>query len=399
MLPFANIRVIDFTHVIAGPFCAYQLAVLGADVIKIESPDSPDMVRGDGAKDGRDDNAVRSMFASQNANKRSVAIDLKTREGRDLALDLVRGADVVIENYRSGALSALGLGYEDVRSLNPAIVYCSLTGFGQTGPKAEHTAYDNVIQAFSGLMAATGSEQTGPVKVGPPVLDYGTGAQAAFAIAAALYKRAQTGEGDYIDVAMSDAALMLMGANITHYNMAGECAPLSGNDSISKPGYCCYQTADGLLMIGAYTVQQHQSLWRALGETKHAESLEGTSLDEMADRYLDDKATLAGIFINKTADEWEKLLNDAKVPAARVRTVDEAISHQQTASRSVLQSLDGESGAQHLPIAAFGFASGNPALTRAPASHGQHTIEVLREAGYDDAAIEELVKKNVIRTA
>ena len=228
MQAFNDIRVIDLTHVIAGPFCTYQLAVMGADVIKIEPPQNPDMSRTSGVPLSDEDGAnLCSDFTAQNANKRALCIDLKRDEGKAILRRLIADADVFVENYRSGAMTKIGFDYAAVKALCADIIYCSITGFGQTGPLAERTAYDNVIQAYSGLMSATGDAQNAPLKVGPPVLDYGTGIQAAFAIAAALYQRAKNGEGQRIDVAMLDAAIMLMSSHVTRYQHAGELAPLS----------------------------------------------------------------------------------------------------------------------------------------------------------------------------
>jgi len=400
MLPFSNIRVLDFTHVIAGPFCAHQLAVLGADVIKIESPDLPDSVRFDGGDEAAMEAGMGSVFLGQASNKRAVAINLKSDAGREVVLSMIAQADVVIENYRSGALAALGLGYEDAKAINPAITYCSLTGFGQTGPKAEHTAYDNVIQAFSGLMAATGSAESGPIKVGPPVLDYGTGAQAALAIAASLYKREQTGEGEYIDIAMLDAALMLMSANLTYYHKTGEVLPRTGNSNHLRPGYGCYATEDGMLMIGAYTLKQHADLFRAIGHFHRAAELDfATRPRAVSDRFDADANAIAVGLLTRTAQEWETRLNEAKVPAARVRTLDETLAHPQIASRTVLQTPQDQRGNEHgiaLPTAAYRFSDSAPQIGTAPAKHGAHTQEVLREFGLSDARIDELVQCGVV---
>lgn len=400
MLPFSDIRVVDFTHVIAGPFCAHQLAVLGAEVIKIEPPAMPDMVRYDGGDHAAVDEGMASVFLGQASNKRTVAIDLKSEEGRAIVLSIIEKADVVIENYRSDALASLGLGYEDAKAVNPRIIYCSLTGFGQTGPKAQHTAYDNVIQAFSGLMAATGSAQSGPMKVGPPVLDYGTGAQAALAIAASLFKRERTGEGEYIDISMLDAALMLMGANVTYFHKTGELLPRSGNSSHVRPGYGCYETEDGMLMIGAYTIKQHADLFRTIGHFHRAAELDfATNPRAVSEKFDSDANAIAVGLLMRTADEWETLLNEAKVPAARVRTLDETLAHPQIASRSVLQTPQDENGEDDgiaLPTAAYRFSNSAPQIGTAPAKHGAHTREVLLEFGLSDARIAELAALGVI---
>ena len=205
MKAFEGYRVLDLTHVLAGPFSTYQLAVLGAEVIKVEPPDAPDIVRVEGAVEALNREGMGVMFQSQGANKRGLSLNLKSEAGRDIFKRLAAGADVVVENYRAGALPSLGLGYDELAALNPSLIYCSITGFGQTGPKAGHTAFDNVIQARSGLMATTGTVHSAPLRVGAPVLDYGTGAQAAFAIAAALLRRERTGERQRLDVSMLDA--------------------------------------------------------------------------------------------------------------------------------------------------------------------------------------------------
>ena len=392
--PFSDIRVLDFTHVIAGPFCTHQLAVLGAEVIKIESPHAPDMVRGEGPDSHAIETGLSAMFLAQNANKRSLSVDLKTPEGKKIVLALIHQADVLVENYRTGALQALGLGYEALKPQNPALIYCSLTGFGQSGPKAHHTAYDNVIQAFSGLMAATGDPQTAPVKVGPPILDYGTGAQAAFAVAAALYHRSQTGEGQRIDIAMLDAALLLMASHVTHYQATGQLCALTGNQSDSKPGYGCYPTQEGLLMLGAYTASQYAKMWQVLGHPQRAEEVEGLPLAELGNSMETDQATITEALRQQTAAQWEEQFNAAKVPAARVRSLDETLTHPQLQTRSVLQNVKGTP--LPLPLAAFQFEKNGPKIHARPPKQGEHTDEILTELGYSAESITALRQQGVI---
>ena len=229
MKAFEGYRVLDLTHVLSGPFCTYQLAVLGADVIKIEPPGDPDMMRAEGASEVLNRQGMGTMFQSQGANKRALSLNLRSEVGRDIFKRLVAGADVVVQNYRAGAFPALGLGYDELAALNPSLIYCSITGFGQTGPKAGHTAFDNVIQARSGLMATTGTLDSAPVGVGAPVLDYGTGAQAAFAIAAALLRRERTGKGQRLDVSMLDASMVLMSSAVVTSEVSGRAPVPHGN--------------------------------------------------------------------------------------------------------------------------------------------------------------------------
>lgn len=398
MQPFEDIRVLDLTHVIAGPFCTYQLAVLGADVIKVEPPDEPDMVRWDGPDLEANRKGMGAIFAAQASNKRAITLDLKTREGKEILQKLIATADVLVENYRSGSLDALGLGYEDVQTINSKLIYCSLTGFGQNGCKSGQTAYDNVIQAFSGLMMATGTGsgegKTGPVRVGPPVLDYGTGAQAAFAIAAALYQRNKTGEGQRIDIAMLDAALMMMSVHVHDYYLTGKSPVPPGNDSLSISGYGCFKTANGLLMVGAWSGKQASRLWRALGEPEVAKKIEKLVPSEMKQRLEKDKQKLSEIFLTKPACEWEVLLNDAGVPAARVREIAESVVHEQVQSRGVIQSVPGRQ--TKTPVAAFQYHHGGPALSSPPPNIGEHTNEVLAELGYSESEIKSLRESHII---
>src|SRR6185312_5056811 len=215
--PFEGIRVIDITHVLAGPFAAYQLALLGADVIKVEHPDDPDQSRTVGSDKALNRRNMGTAFLTQGSNKRSITLDLKQEKDRETLKKLVATADVFVENYRPGAFEALGLGYEALAKINPRLIYASFSAFGQKGPRGPQTAYDHVIQATSGIMAMTGTPEANPVKFGSPAVDYATGMSGAFALSAALFQRERTGKGQRIDMAMLDVALMLMSSHLTGY--------------------------------------------------------------------------------------------------------------------------------------------------------------------------------------
>ena len=360
MQPFSNIRVIDLTHVIAGPFCTYQLAVLGADVIKIEPPATPDMVRARKAGFPNGEDGLGAVYTSQGANKRAISIDLEHSSGKEILSRLVEDADVLVENYRAGALAGLGFGYETVKSIRPDIIYCSLTGFGQTGPDGSRTAYDNVIQAASGLMASNGTAETSPIKVGPPVLDYGTGAQAAFAIAAALFQRTTTGKGQYIDIAMQDAALILMSSHVNHILKHGESPRLSGNSNPHSAGYGCYETKDGLLMIGAYNGSQASRLWDVLGDSGHGKELASLQPPGFEAHFDRDHERIAEILKTREASSWELALRENGVPAARVRTLEQALKDTQLGSRNAIQTLETNNGENRLPGCSISNGSRRP---------------------------------------
>lgn len=386
--PFKGLRVIDATHVLAGPFAAYQLGVLGADVIRIDRPDDPDQSRSQGPDRALNAAQMGSAYLAQGSNKRSVALDLKQPQGRDALLRLLASADVFVQNFRPGALAALGLGYEDVARINPRLVYCSISAFGQHGPRAEETGYDNVFQAMSGLMAMTGTAETGPLRAGAPVIDYATGYMAAFAIASALFRRERSGEGAHVDLAMFDAALMLMSAPIAGLT-AGGAAPGPQGNRFPSAGLGAYPTADGLLMLGAGNQRQQRRLWAALGQPGMAKP----SHDESRDDFTNEAEMLRRILLTRTAAEWEVFLRAHRVPAARVRALPEALADPQLAARGVLQAagpMPGRPESFDVPVAPFLLSGGDPALDRPAPRIGQHTAEVLREAGYGAAEIEAL---------
>jgi crotonobetainyl-CoA:carnitine CoA-transferase CaiB-like acyl-CoA transferase len=377
MRPFEGIRVIDITHVLAGPFAAYQLAVLGADVIKVEHPDDPDQSRGSGTDKELNHLNMGTAFLTQASNKRSITLDLKLEKDRDILKKLVATADVFVENYRPGAFEALGLGYQAMAAINPRLIYASFSAFGQRGPRGKQTAYDHVIQATSGIMAMTGTEDVHPVKLGAPAIDYATGITGAFALASALFQRERTGKGQRIDMAMLDVAMILMSSHLTGYLRNGVHPKPHGN-SHPYATNSAFTTKSGMLMLGASNLRQQRRLWTVLARPDMIKR----SNDERGADHEREIAVLTEIMLTRSADEWEEFLQARHVPAARVRTMGEAVTDPQLATRGIIhrhETATGIEGGFAVPLAAFTFAHGGPQIDTPPPTLGQHNEEIFGE--------------------
>jgi len=291
----------------------------------------------------------------------------------------------LVENYRPGAFEALGLGYEEMRKINPKLIYASFSAFGQGGPRREQTAYDHVIQSTSGIMAMTGTPETNPVKIGAPAIDYSTGTMGAFALSAALFQRERTGQGQRIDMAMLDVAIILMASHVTGYLRNGHHPKPSGN-RMPHATSMAYRTKDGMVMLGASNLRQQKRLWTVL---EHPEMIKRSN-DERHTDHDREETLLTEIMLTRSAAEWEVWLQERHVPASRVRTMGEALGDPQIASRGVLhrhESAPGIDGPFTVPVAAFKFAHDGPRVDRPPPMFGQHTDEVLEELGYSSAEI------------
>ena len=395
MRPYEGIKIIDITHVLAGPFAAYQLGLLGADVIKVEHPTDYDQSRDSGGDRTLNKQQMGTGYLTQASNKRAITLNLKHEKGREILKKLVKDADVLVENWRSGAFPALGLGWNDLRPLNPRLIYCSMTAFGQEGPRGVQTAYDQLIQATSGMMAMTGTPDVNPIKTGAPVIDYATGTMCAFAISSALFQRERTGRGQYIDSAMLDVSLMLMGSHITSYLRTGHEPKPKGN-RMDRASSQLYEAKDAPLMIAAGNRGQHERLFRAVGRPDIAAQ---SSHDEREDLYEKQTEELQKIIEQRTADEWEQYLQESHVPAGRVRRLSESLTDPQLKTRGVLhrhEKIEGVEGPVTVPLAAFKFADGGPSIETPPPRLGQHTDEVLASLGYSKAEIANLREEGAI---
>lgn len=394
MRPFEGIKVIDLTHVLAGPFAAYQLAVLGADVIKVENPEDCDQSRNTGSNKELNRRDMGTSYLAQGSNKRAITLNLKKPRAREILKSLVRDADVLIENYRAGAFEALGLGYDDLRKINPKLIYCSMTAFGQTGPRRTHTAYDHAVQATSGIMAMTGEHGGAPIKCGAPIIDYSTGTMAAFAIASALFQRTRTGKGQHIDCAMADVAMMLEASHVAGYSSTGKVPQPHGNKHAYASSYF-YDTKDGGIMLAASNRRQSKRLFATVGRPE----LGGADNETRAKNFEKEEAVLRKIMLDKTAQEWEDHLQANHVPALRMRTMPEALADPQVGTRDILRRLDavpGVEGAVTVPMCAFRFEHGGASIETPPPRLGEHNDEVLAGLGYGADEIAALRREGVI---
>ncbi len=389
MKPLDGIKVLDFTHALAGPFCTYHLGLLGADVVKIERPGFGDDFRHYTAHGGL--KLMSGPFIAANAGKRSVTLDLKAPAAREVIGRLAARSDVVVENFRPGVAKTLGLDAASLQTINPKLVYASISGFGQTGTMRDWPAIDHIVQAISGLMQVNGEPDQDPLRVGIPIADTFSGFLAAYAILAALLQRAGTGTGQVIDVGMLDAALVMMSQIIPGVALTGEPPKRSGNRGFRMvAGSDTYKTRDGFICIGANWQPQFEGLCRVLGEDWLLTDPRFIDDDARMKNTVALRAELQRAFADKSAAELEVNLAKAKVPAGKVRNLLETMSHPHVAERDFFIAADvpGLDRPATLAGAGFRFAHDGPVRNNAVATIGQHTDEVLGELGFTGNEIE-----------
>lgn len=394
--PFANVRILDFTRFLAGPFGTYQLALLGADVVKIEP------IEGEESRQAQVDTlwAGRKLspsWLSVNGNKRSLALDLRKPQAIGIVKRLVASADVVWENFRPGVMDRLGIGYDTLAAINPTLIYCAVSGFGQSGPERATAAFDGKMQALSGIMSITGHAETGPTRAGFALCDMIGGMTAAFAVSSALYQRTHTGKGQFVDVAMLDAALGFLAQQVSEHSVAGIHHGLAGNGSVSrKPTGNLFATANGGLLLAVMTDRQFVNLMRTLGR---ADALDDARFIDWPARIANSAALreiIESALASDDAKAWERTLTAADVPCSSVWEIGEVIQHPQLAHRDVLQTVDSAFGPMTLVGPAFTLAHGGGGLHQAPPGLAEHTDAILAEAGYAETDIARLRAEAVI---
>ncbi len=400
MSPALNgIRVLDLTNVLAGPLCAYQLALLGAEVVKVEVPDGGDLARQLGADATLNARHMGASFLAQNAGKKSVTLNLKSAKGKEVLHRLVATADVLVENFRPGVMARLGVSYEDLKQTNPKLVYCAISGFGQDGPMRGAPAYDQIIQGLSGIMSITGTPEAAPLRVGYPVADTLAGMMAAFAISSALVRRNATGEGGFIDVSMLDSALTAMGWVVSNYLIAGVEPQAHGNDNITAAPSGAFKTRDGLINIAANKQEQFVALVVLLGREDLATDARFAQRENRKRNRAALTVELESVLVMRDSAEWERELNRIGVPGGSVLSVPQALALPQVQQRDFLKTFeraDGLDGPLTVSRTGFKLSGGNPDVHTPPPQLGANTDEFLQSVGYSAQEIAGFREEGVI---
>jgi CoA:oxalate CoA-transferase len=395
-LPLTGIRVLDVTNVLAGPFCSYQLALMGAEVIKIEQPGSGDLARRLGADHAQFSKLMGASFVAVNAGKQSVTLNLKNENGKKIFKDLTAQSHVVVENFRPGVMKRLGLDYTVLSKVNSGLVYCAISGFGQEGPLAQRPAYDQVIQGMAGVMSVTGDEKSAPLRVGYPVCDTVGGITAAFAISAALVGAKTTGEGQMIDVSMLESSLATMGWVVSNYLNCGVVPQPMGNQNFTASPSGTFQTADRPLNIAANEDSQFRSLCDLIERPDLKTDLRFAERTTRKNNRAAMNAEIEPELLRRSAEEWETLMVAAGIPAGRVLTVPEILAHSHLAQSRFVTSFPASVDAdatttttseQHVTRGGFQL-EGEAAVPSGPAPVlSEHTEVWLGKLGYDENQI------------
>ena len=394
--PFTSVKILDFTQVLAGPFGSYQLALLGAEVIKVERREGEDMRRTPLSHEWADRGMAPSWLAI-NGNKRSLTLDLQKPAAVEIVKRLVANTDVVMENFRAGVMDRLGIGYAALSEINPRLIYCAVSGFGQTGPYSNEAGYDGKIQALSGIMSLTGHAEMGPTRAGFAVCDVLSGMTAAFAVSSALFQRTHTGKGQFVDVSMLEASLAFLSTQVADFTVAGHRQEQFGNQAISRKVTAnLFRANNSFLLLAVNNDKQYEALMRTIGRADVLDDPRFADWFQRKEHEAALRAIIEEALAAADAKTWEKTLNDAGAPCASIWRIEEVIDHPQIVAREAMQTVETQYGSVRLMGSGFQLAHGGGQLDSAPPELGAHTDEVLREAGYTADQVAALRRDAVI---
>lgn len=403
-----GVRVLDLTNVLSGPFAGYQLALMGAEVLKVEAQSGGDLARKLGASPSLSERHLGISFLAQNSAKRSLTLNLKTESGKEIFTQLLSEYDVVLENFRPGVMDRLGFGWEQLQRINPRIVYCAISGFGQDGPLRDRPAYDQIIQGMSGLMSVTGDGDSAPLRVGAPIADTIGGFAAAFAISSALVRRERNGEGSFLDVSMLEATLSAMGWVASDYLIGGSTPIAMGNENRTAAPSGTFATADGDFNIAANKQEQFEDLCVLIGRPELAADPRFAEREERKRNRLQLKAEIETVLTTQSSAYWDEKLAAAGIPGAPVMDAATALSTPQINHRGLVNKLrlGGAAGLEGTSVSAEGdmLLLGSPIHVNGrsvgpdtpPPLLGEHSEQVLADLGYSVEDIARLRSERVI---
>lgn len=389
---FESIRIIDFSQVLAAPFAVMQLALLGAEVIKIEQPNGGDQTRG--LMNTSEDDGLSPSFLGMNLNKKSLTLNLKSPKAIEVVKKLVATADVVVENFKAGTMERMGLSYDDLRAIKPNLIYCSVTGYGQTGPKSGEAAYDGVVQAASGMMSQNGHVETGPTRTGYMPVDMSTALNTAFAISAALFRRANTGLGQRIDVAMMDTAIVMQASQYSNYLNQGNLVGLLGNASPTRqPTANVFVTSDSHIQVTALRQSQVEKFFEAIGESDKLALANFATTEVRIKNGAEVGKLIVAAMKKQTTAHWLATLAALGIPTAEIRGLPDVMEDPQFEFREVFETLPHPAdSSKEFTVVKAGFVldADGPEVRNTPPLLGQDTDEVLTSLGYSAKQIAEL---------
>ncbi|GHH99326.1 CaiB/BaiF CoA transferase family protein [Neobacillus kokaensis] len=389
-----GIKVLDLTRVLAGPHCTMILADLGADVIKVEAPGGSDETRCWGPPF---QNGVSAYYLCANRNKRSITVNLKSEEGREIIRKIAKEADVLIHNFKTGSMEKWQLDYEFLKITNPRLVYCSITGFGETGPYRHLPGYDYIIQGMSGMMSITGSEESGPMKIGVAMVDILTGLYSAISIQAALLERERSGQGQRIDMSLMDTAVSSLANVASNYLISGKIPKRLGNDHPNIVPYSKFKALDGEMIIAVGNNRQFAKLCEVMGISEMALDEKFHTNEDRVKNKLELTEILENQLHMKPIHEWIELFSQHNIPCGPIATMDQVFDHPQVVARDMVVQVDHpEAGTVKLVGSPIKLSRTKTRIERHPPIAGEHTNEILQEAGYSFEAIEKLKQTKII---